>query len=278
MKLLNLAANWNAPLRYFRLLYAHRELTWELTKRECTERYAGQALWAFWILAHPLLVIGVYLFVFNVIYGIRLDLGSLGAHGDFSVYILAGLIPWLVSAEVLNKSTATITSSANLVKQVIFPVELLPAKTVFAAVITGSLLMALLLVYAALRFRAVPWTWSLLPFAMLVQTLGLLGLALTLSSLAVYLRDLKDAVQVYCFINIYLMPVVYLPAWVPAGLRPVLYLNPFSYQTWCYQDVLFYGKIAHPWAWPPFLILNAALLAVGYRLFSRLKTQFGNVL
>src|SRR5436309_738596 len=111
MRLLNPSANWNATAQYFRLLWTQWELTWELTKREFTDRYAGQALRAFWILAHPLLIIGVYLFVFNVIYRVRLDFASLDTPFDFSVYILAGLIPWLVTSEVLGKSTVTITGN-----------------------------------------------------------------------------------------------------------------------------------------------------------------------
>jgi lipopolysaccharide transport system permease protein len=278
MRLLNPAANWHATTQYFRLLFRQWELTWELTKREFTDRYAGQALRAFWILAHPLLIIGVYLFVFNVVYRVRLDFTSLASPFDFSVYILAGLIPWLVTSEVLGKSTVTITGNSNLVKQVIFPVEILPAKTVFASGLTGLTLLGLLLFYALVRFHTVPWTWVLLPLLVFIHTLGLLGLALLLSSLSAYLRDLKDVIQLFCFVNIYLMPVVYLPTWMPGKLRLLLYFNPFSYQTWCYQDVLFHGRIAHPWAWPVFLFLSFAALAVGHRLFTRLKPHFGNVL
>ena len=46
-----------------------------------------------------------------------------------------------------------------------------------------------------------------------------MGLVLLLSSLSAYLRDLKDLVQLFCFVNIYLMPVVYLPTWVPGKVR-----------------------------------------------------------
>ena len=46
------------------------------------------------------------------------------------------------------------------------------------------------------------------------------------------------------------MPMFYLPEVVPAVCRPLLYVNPFSYLVWCYQDAVYFGRFEHPWAWP----------------------------
>jgi lipopolysaccharide transport system permease protein len=76
-----------------------------------------------------------------------------------------------------------------------------------------------------------------------------------------------------CLLN----PVSNLTAF-SAFLCPLLYCNPFSYQTWCFQDALFYGRLAHPWAWVVFTALSLLALALGYRTFIKLKPFFGNVL
>jgi lipopolysaccharide transport system permease protein len=88
----------------------------------------------------------------------------------------------------------------------------------------------------------------------------------------------KDFLQIFVTYGIYILPIFYLPDWVPAAFKPFLYLNPFSYMVWCYQDALYFGRIEHPWAWPIFFVGSVGALLIGYRVFRRLKPQFGNVL
>jgi lipopolysaccharide transport system permease protein len=60
--------------------------------------------------------------------------------------------------------------------------------------------------------------------------------------------------------------------------KPVLYLNPFSYMGWCYQDALYFGRFEHPWAWCLFAGGSLLTFVTGYRLFRWLKPHFGNAL
>ncbi|MBM3523785.1 MAG: hypothetical protein FJX57_12565 [Alphaproteobacteria bacterium] len=75
-----------------------------------------------------------------------------------------------------------------------------------------------------------------------------------------------------------MLPLFYLPAMVPAGFRPVLYLNPFSHLIWCYQDVFYFGRFEHPVSWLVTASISLVSLLAGVRIFSRLKPAFGNVL
>jgi lipopolysaccharide transport system permease protein len=113
---------------------------------------------------------------------------------------------------------------------------------------------------------------------MIAQTLAMLGVAFILAMGSAFLRDLKEVVQVFGLVGLYVMPIVYLPEWVPSLFKPLLYLNPFSYMIWCYQDALYFGRFEHPWAWPVFLVGSVATFAVGYRAFRFLKPYVGDVL
>src|SRR6185436_10837715 len=117
-------------------------------------------------------------------------------------------------------------------------------------------------------------TWLLLPLVFAVQVLAMLGAAFALSAFSVFFRDLKDLVTLFVTIGLFLMPVVYLPDMVPRAFRPLLYLNPFSYMAWVYQDVLYFGRIEHPTAWIVFVLGGLAGFALGYRVFRRLKPHF----
>ena len=74
------------------------------------------------------------------------------------------------------------------------------------------------------------------------------------------------------------MPIVYLPKQVPAAFNPVLWLNPFTYMVYCYQDALYFGRFTHIGSWVAFPLGSCLFVAAGYRLFHRVQPFFGNVL
>jgi lipopolysaccharide transport system permease protein len=259
------------------LLTRHRELTWVLAKRDLSERYAGQWLRTFWVVAHPLLVMGVYVLVFTLVFGARL-VGAETFPQGYAAYILAGLIPWMAFQESMHKSCQAVTGNAALVQQVVFPVEVLPVKGVLASLVTQVIGIGGLTVFGLVWQGRLPLTYGMLPLLFALQLLAMIGTSYILSSVSVYFRDLKDLIQVFCVIGVYLMPVLYLPDWVPASLQSLLYLNPFSYMAWCYQDALYFGRFDHPWAWLVFSALSLGVFYVGCSTFRHLKTWFGSAL
>ncbi len=227
---------------------------------------------------HPVILITVYVFLFSVVFRARIEVQGLAAPADYTIYILSGLIPWLTFQTAMAKSAVSVLGNAGLVKQVVFPIELLPAKVVLGALVSQAILLASLLVYVGIRYGELSPSFALLPVLLALQLLVLLGLAFLLGSLGCYLRDLQELVAVFGLVNTYLIPAVYLPAWVPEPLRPILHLNPFSHVIWCYQDAIFYRRIEHPWSWLVFVAFGAASFTIGCRTFRKLAPHFGNVL
>lgn len=259
------------------LLTHHKQLTWEMTKREITDRYAGQVLGTMWAVGHPLVLMGIYVFIFAVVLKVKVG-GTREMPLDYSTYLLAGLIPWMAFAESMSKNAVIIISNANLVKQVIFPIEVLPVKSVLSCLVTQVVSTVILILYVLISHGSLPWTYILLPVLFLFQLLAMIGVGYLLSSVGAYFRDIKDIVQVFCVAGMYMMPVFFLPQWVPPVLRPILYFNPFSYFAWCYQDACYYGRFEHPWAWLVFIVMSLVIFSSGYQVFRKLKTMFGNVL
>lgn len=258
-------------------LCRNRMLLLELTKREITDRHVGQILGLIWAVGHPLFLILVYVFLFGFVFKLRTSDIHAGEFG-YTAYILAGLLPWLSFQEVLSRSTGVFTANKNLIKQVVFPIEVLPAKVVLAALTTQIISTLGMMVYLLVSCGTLPWTIVLLPTLWLGQAVAMTGVAFFLAPAGGYVRDLKEMVQMFCAVGIYLMPVVYLPQWVPQALQPLLYANPFSYMVWCYQDVCYHGRFEHPWAWPVFFGCAGLTFALGYSLFGRVKSYLGSIL
>jgi lipopolysaccharide transport system permease protein len=260
-----------------RSIVTKRQLIYELARREISDRYAGQSFSGFWAIGHPVILLATYVFVFGFIFKTRMG-GSADQPFDYTTYLMAGLIPWLAFQETMAKAGSVIVANANVVKQVIFPIEVLPVKSVISALVSQAVLLCGLALLIAVRYFTLPTTWLLLPILVLMQVLAMVGASFALSAVGAYFRDIKDVIQVFNVVGIYFLPALYLPDRTPRAFDFLLLLNPFSHLVYCYQDALYFGAIRHPLSWIVFLVLSVASFIFGYRLFRRLSLMFGNVL
>ncbi len=221
-------------------------------------------------------MMGIYVFFFAIVLKVKMSRTDLPL--DYTVYLLSGLIPWMAFQESMAKGSTVIISNAGLVKQVVFPIEVLSVKGVIASMVTQVVATCVLALYVLIKYKALSWTYALIPGLMFFQVLAMIGTSYFLGAIGVYFRDTKDFVQVYCLAGIYLIPIIYQPSSVPPAVRPILYLNPFSYVIWCYQDACYFGRFEHPYAWVVFPIGSLVVFYLGYRIFRKLKVAFGSAL
>jgi|GEM_PF-267949 len=259
------------------LLTSRRHLLLELTRREILDRHAGQLFGAGWAFLHPLLVVAVYVFVFGYVFKGRVG-GGATAGLDYPAFLLAGLIPWLGFQESMARASVVIVGNANLVKQVIFPIEVLPVRVALAAFFTEAVLLIGLLMYVGFRGGIAPGTLVLLPAFLALQLLAFVGLNYFLAAFGVFFRDTRELVQAFAVMGLYLLPTIYSPDTAPSWLLSLLALNPFSHFVWCAQDALFFGHFQHPWSWLVATSFSLLLLLSGYRFFRRASIVFGNLL
>lgn len=252
-----------------------RELVFELSKRELRDRHAGQFLGLIWAYGHPILMMGVYTFLFAYVFPAK-SLGG-GGTSDFSTNVFAGLVPWLLMQDLLTRSTTILQRHSNLVKQIIFPVEVLPVKTAIASAFPYLSAIIFTLCYSA-------WNGYLsllaltIPFLIIFQVIAMIGIALILSALGAFLKDLKEVITVFCSLNLFALPVLYNPFATPIWLNELFKWNPFSYMVWCWQDALYWGRIEHPLAWIIFPVGSILFFLLGLSFFARVKVWFGDAL
>ena len=248
-----------------------------MTRRDLADKYVGQAFGLMWSVCHPIFLICLYVFVFAFVFKQKFG-GTADLPLDYTAFLLSGLVPWLGLQEALSKSCTTITSNSALVKQVVFPLEVLPIKSVLASLFPQLVSLSVIIIYVFMVNNSLLVSYLALPFIMIFQFMFMTGIAYFLSPIGVYFRDLKDFVQLFCISGIYLLPVFYLPDMVPRLFKPVLFLNPFSHLIWCYQDTLFYGRMQHPFSWMIVIGISLFTFTFGYRFFKLVRPQLGNIL
>jgi lipopolysaccharide transport system permease protein len=255
----------------------HWRLVWVLSKRELSDRYSGHIFGFLWVVGHPLVVLGLYVFVFAFVLKLRVR-DAVGLPGDYTAYLLSGLIAWTALQDAAGKSCTAITARANLLKQMLFPPEVLPIQSIVISVLTQLVSAGLLTVYLLKAHGRLPWTYGLLPVLLAFQVILMVGVSFALAACAVFFRDLKDVVSVATLVGLYAVPVLYPLDWVPTPFHLVVVLNPFSHMIWCYQDALVYGSLVHSASWVVFPIFSLGVLIGGARLFRRLKPYFAGAL
>ena len=190
--LFSLPQNVAAVRSVLRVYWQHRALVLELTKRrDLGSQYRGQALGSFWVIGHPIIQLLVYIFVFVVVFKIRIP-ASLGVPRDYTAFILAGLVPWLAIQQSLVRSATALVARSNLVRQVAFPIEILPFGAVLVSVVAEVIGFVIVAVYTLVRFDGLPWTYVLLPVAFSLQFILMTGVALILAAITPVLRALRN--------------------------------------------------------------------------------------
>lgn len=178
----SLAAMW-------RSVYSSRNLIWQMTQKEITGRYRGSLLGITWSFFQPLLMLAVYTFVFSVVLKTTWRGEMNSGKVNFAIILFSGLIVHGFFAECVNRAPTLILSNVNLVKRVVFPLEILAV--VMIGVTVFHLLVGLLILFGAMLLFGLDFhgTSLYLPLVLSPLILVTLGGTWFLAAAGVYLRD-----------------------------------------------------------------------------------------
>lgn len=251
-------------------------LVLHMTIRELHDRYAGQMLGIAWTVGTPLLAMATFVFAFTFIFQQRL--GAEDSGNGYTAYVLAGLVPWLAMTDVLSRAPGAVSANASLVKQIVFPSEVLPLRVALASIPQLLVGLAVVLVISATAGSLHSQAVVLLPAAIVIYVLTMAGLAYVFAAVGVFVKDVREIVTFAISIGLFLHPVLYSPASTPRWLLPIFYVSPASHLVWCFRDVLIEDRVMHPWSWLVASVFAILVFATGWRFFRMLQPTFGNAL
>lgn len=205
---------------WLRAVLDHGPVLWMLARKDFQVRYKRASLGVLWAVAVPLLQAAVLAVVFSRIVKVP-------THVPFGPLVFAGTIAWSYFAGATGTSVTAIVDGASLTDKVWFPRAILAVVPCIANLVGfGIALAALLVIAPALGAPLTPWLLILLP-ASLLLFLFTMGLALVLSALNVYFRDVRYLTGAALVVWIYATPIVY-PQSALGGLGRWLDFNPLT--------------------------------------------------
>jgi lipopolysaccharide transport system permease protein len=256
----------------FWLLWQQRALLYQTTRHDIQARYAGSVLGLAWLALYPVLFLGAYAVVYLYIFKVRL---ALFEPNEYVVLMFCGLIPFLGFAEALATGVSSVTGNANLIKNTLFTIEMVPVKAVLTSQCTQVIGMGMLLVAVLWLGRLTIWA-CLLPVIWLWQILFTIGCIWVLASLNVYIRDLQSMVSILNLILMMMSPIAYSADMIPEGLQAFLGLNPLYYLIIAYQDCLMLGRFPRGEVFLVLSVMSLVSFGAGYWFFGCMKKAFAD--
>jgi ABC-type polysaccharide/polyol phosphate export permease len=260
---------------FARNLIARRTLIIQLVKRDFQQRYIGSAAGWLWGLIHPLVLLASYVFVFDICLGQKSPPGAVTT--NYPMLLFAGMLPWLLFSETVQRSSGCLIEQANLITKTVFPAEIVPVSIFLSSLISHLLALALMIAGAAIFLRHISPILMLLPVAMLLVGLLAVGIGWIAAAFHVYLRDTAQVLTVILTLWFWATPILLQEDKFPHKAALLLRANPLAYIVRAYREILLGQAV------PAKDLLFTAVFAVvafvcGGLVFRYMKRGFADVL
>ena len=171
-----------SPFEALRSMWRNRELIRAMTWREIAGRYRGSALGMLWSFISPLLMLGIYTFVFSVVFKARWSDAS-SSRSDFALGLFAGMLVFSVFSECVTRAPGLVLANPNYVKKVVFPLEILPVVSLGSSLFHMAIGLVVWLLFHLVAAGPPPVTALLVPVVVLPLAMLALGLSWLLAAL-----------------------------------------------------------------------------------------------
>ena len=264
-----------APAEMIASLWRNRGLIVALVGRDVAGRYRGSMLGLMWSLFHPIFMLGVYTFVFGVVFRARWDQGGESKY-EFAVVLFVGLMVFNLFSECVTRAPTLIIANVNYVKKVVFPLEILPWVVMGSALFHLAVSLVAWLIFHTTLFGVPQSAAVLFPLILAPLIFFTMGLSWILASLGVFLRDVTQVVGIATTALLFLSPIFYPLSSLPPEFVPLLRLNPLTPAVEQARALLLWGRLPEGIA---LQIAAAALTAVvGFAWFQKTRKGFADVL
>jgi lipopolysaccharide transport system permease protein len=239
-------------------------------EKDLKVRYKSTFFGYLWSVGHPLIFAVVYYIAFKLVIRIEVE--------NYVLFLISGLFPWQWLSNSLNAASGIYLSNWTIIKKINFPRELL----VFAVVLQDmihfllSIPVIVLFLFVYGKGPSLSWIYGI-PMLLVIQFFMTYGIALIISSVNLFFRDLERLTAICIILLFYVTPIIYPETMIPPHLKGLMSLNPIAHLMVSWRNLLIYGTIV-PLSLGISLAYAVAALFAGYVVYKRLSWRFAEVL
>ncbi len=254
-------------------LWRYRELLYFLTLRDIKVRYKQTSLGAAWAIIQPLAT----MLVFSLFFG-RVA-GNPSSNVPYSLFVLAGLVPWMFFSNAIAQAGQSVVGNQNLVTKIYFPRLIIPMGAVGAGLVDLAISFVVLMGIMLWYGMAPGWSFALVPFLTFGLVIAALGVGTLLSALTVAYRDFRHAVPFLVQFWMFATPCIYMQTSSQISLRLtyLLPLNP-AYGLIANLRQAMMGDPIELYSLAVSTTVSIVLLLIGCLYFRRVERDFADII
>jgi len=221
--------------RYWKSLFSRRTFISEYSRSELREQHYDSAFGQLWLVLNPLLLSAVYFLLIVIIRG--------SSDSMRYAHLTATLFLFYLVANSLTGGVKSITAGQRLILNTAFPRIMLPISAVVIAIFKFLPTLAVFLVIRTIL--GLPFSWQMLwaiPVLLITMLLAL-GLAITISCINVYFRDIASFLPYMTRTLLYLSPILYEASDLKPQLRTLEIFNPLFPILDSWSRALVHGQV-----------------------------------
>ena len=251
-------------------------LTINLLKMMVRDRYLGSMFGGLWAIFNPLLLLALFTFVFGFVFKSKIP-GSETTFA-FAIWLIAGYGPWIAITESIINGATSVVGNAQLIKNLSFKAECLPIAAALSSL--PSLLVSLIFLMILLVIDGQELSKYLLtvPFVIAIQFVVVIGLALLLSGINVFVRDLALVLPHIMLVLLFTSPIFYPLDLFPENIRGIVAYNPFAIVVDGYRNGILHGQLTEMDRVAFVGVFATLIFLIGLLFFRRLKPHFDSCL
>lgn len=253
------------------------KIIWGLAKNDFTTRYAGSYFGIVWAFMQPMVMILMYVFVFQVAFHADPTNGNY----PYVLWLVAGLIPWFYFSESVVNATNCFFEYSYLVKKVVFPISILPVVKIISSLFVHLFFIAFaLVIYAVMGKFPGPQFFQIIYYLVCMIVLSA-SLAFFTSSIVPFFKDFQPIINIIMMVGMWMTPILWNIETMDLGwLAYVFKANPMYYIVQGYRESFMRGFWfwQHPLQMLGFWIEVALIFLIGATSFKKMKPHFADVL
>jgi lipopolysaccharide transport system permease protein len=241
-----------------------------LTQKELKVRYKNNVLGYLWSVANPLAFAFVFYIAFKTIMKIQME--------NFALFLIAGLFPWQWFANSISSTPTIFLSNASIIKKVNFPKNIIPLTIVLQDMIHFILSIPVIMLFMGIYHKPIGLIWFIgIPILLIIQFMITYGIALAVSSINLFFRDLERLITILVTLILYFTPIFYPETMLPAKFAPYLKLNPLAPLIVSWRNLFLKNELDVTYLMISFGY-GLLFLTLGYLIYRKLYWKFAEVL
>ncbi|MGA9609353.1 MAG: ABC transporter permease [Rouxiella badensis] len=246
------------------------DLATVITEKELKVRYKSSFFGYLWSIANPLLFAMIYYFIFKLIMRVQIP--------NYTVFIISGLFPWQWFASSTSNSLFSFIANAQIIKKTVFPRSIIPFSNVLMECLHFLCTIPVIIVFLLIYGMTPSWDWIWgVPLIGIAQMAFTLGIALTLSTLNLFFRDLERFITLGIMLLFYCTPILYAGDMIPEKYHFLIEYNPLANMILSWRSLFMEGVINYH---EVFMLYGYEVISllIGSYVFNKLKYRFAEIL